>query len=72
MKFFSFLLGGILLLLVSLRQEWHEEEALLPAKLLSILEGIWQLLVGGLWGIVGPRELNWKFFCYGMLVCNFA
>ena len=50
MKFFSFLLGGILLLLVSLSQEWHEEEALLPAKLLSILEGIWQLLVGGLWG----------------------
>ena len=50
MKFFAFLFCGILLLLVSLSQEWHEEEALLPAKLLSILEGIWQLLVGGLWG----------------------
>ena len=50
MEFFALLFCGILLLLVSLSQEWHEEEALLPAKLLSILEGIWQLLVGSLWG----------------------
>ena len=60
MKFFALLFCGILLLLVSLSQEWHEEEALLPAKLLSILEGIWQLLVRSLCGMVGPRELNWK------------
>ena len=50
MKLFAFLFRGILLRLMSRSQEWHEEEALLHAKLLSILEGVWQLLVGSLWG----------------------
>ena len=64
-ELFFLLISSSLPLVVSLGHEWHEEEALVSAKLLSLLQGIWQLLVGRLWWSVQRNLIGNSYVTYG-------